>query len=112
MCLGAQVIVRTPDKQCNRIRILPDPVLNQRKEVIMTITLSPSQSTTISSCLITSSLLQASFGTSNAQLQTIDSYLTGSASGSSTAGSSTTGDAAASPITASSLLGSLIDTLA
>ena len=92
------------------------------------ITLSPSQSTTISNCLVTSSLLKSTFGTSNAQLQTISSYLAGNAAtttnstASSTASNSTCSNttsstgtnnsAVTSGITASSLLGSLIDTLA
>ncbi len=90
------------------------------------ITLSPSQSMTISNCLVTSSLLKSAFGTSNAQLQTIDSFLTGTTAANSTAGNNTgsiattsnsasdsTGSSAGtSGITASSLLGSLINTLA
>ena len=90
------------------------------------ITLNPSQSVTISNCLITSNLLKSTFGTSNAQLETIYSYLTGSTSTNSTTsdntGSSTTASnssnvgtgssTATSNLTASSLLGSLINTLA
>ncbi len=111
------------------------------RRVIVTISLTPSQTTSISNYLVTSSLLKDTFGTANAQLQTIDSYLTGTTaatssttgdstgSSSSTSGSSTsnsnstsgvasTGNdttsgsiAATSNAEASSLLGSFLDTL-
>jgi len=89
------------------------------------ITMNPSQMTTMSNCLVTSSLLKNSFGSSNTQLlQTIDSYLSGStttanstasSNTSSSSTSSSTGtdsSSATSGISTSSLLTSLIDTFA
>jgi hypothetical protein len=106
-------MIRRDLNSCFPLRVDYDPP--QRKEAIEMITLNPSQTTTISNCLVTSSLLKNAFGTSNAQLQTISSYLTGNAAttaGNTTGASNTSSSATTSGVTSSSLLGSLIDTLA
>lgn len=79
------------------------------------ISLTPIQTTSISNYLVMSSLLKDTFGTSNNQLQTIDSYLTGTntATNSTTGGSNDTGSsiAATSNAEASSLLGAFLNTV-